>query len=280
MRRLASLLGLALVMVLLVIAGVASAADTCWTDPVTGQLKCSDSGTRPGSTDKTKPPPKDQPGPRYVYTVTDPVIGDCHYWSSVPGGFDTWDPFYDTDVLAAIILPRCPVVPNTPVDVPATAWDIFRSWTLDPPVPSLQPLEHGITGLPTFLASPEPVEITHAEILPDGRPLSVRARVLELRVDWGDSNSSTHDPSGADPYPDGAVTHTYRTKTCPPQYRAEHPSGGLCHPTLEFYTISAVHRWVGEYNVGSGWVQLGTLDQTASVPYDVDEVRGVPVATP
>jgi hypothetical protein len=208
------------------------------------------------------------------------VIGDCHYWSFIPGGFDTWDPFFDTDVLSAIILPRCPVVPNTPVDVPATAWAIFRSWTLDPPDPSLQPLDRGITGLPTFLASPEPIEITHAEILSDGRPLRVRARVQELRVDWGDDEFSTHQPSGAGPYPGGTVTHTYRIKTCPPQYRAEHPSGGLCHPTLEFYTITALYRWVGEYNVGFGWVQLGTLDRTASVDYDVDEVRGVPIATP
>jgi hypothetical protein len=76
------------------------------------------------------------------------------------------------------------------------------------------------------------------------------------------------------------VTHTYVTKTCPPQYREEHPSGGLCHPSLEYYTIVAIYRWVGEYDVGSGWVQLGTLDRTASLPYDVDELRGVPVPVP
>jgi hypothetical protein len=215
-----------------------------------------------------------------VYTSTDPVIGDCHYWSNTPGGLDAWSSLDDTAIIAAVTLPRCPAVAPPPVDVPATAWAIFRWWTLDPPAPSLQPLAHGITGLPTILASPEPVEINHAEILPDGRTLSVRARVRELRVDWGDDNSTTHDPSRADPYPGGAVTHTYRTKTCSPQYRVEHPSGGLCHPTLEYYTITALYRWVGEYNVGSGWVQLGTLDRTASVSYDVDEVRGVPVATP
>jgi hypothetical protein len=280
MRRSASLLGLTLVVMSLVIVEAASAADTCWTDPVTGQLKCTDSGARPGNTDKPKPPPKKQPGPRYVHVSTDPVIGDCHYWSNVPGGFDSWDPFFDTDVISAVVLPRCPAVAPPPVDVPATAWAIFRSWTLEPPVPSLQPLDHGITGLPTYLASPEPIEITHSETLPDGRPLSVRAHVRELRVDWGDGHHSAHDPLGADPYPGGAVTHTYRTKTCPPRYRAEHPSGGLCHPTLEFYTIAAVHRWVGEYDVGSGWVQLGSLDRTASVAYDVDEVRGVLVGTP
>ncbi|MDK1038922.1 MAG: hypothetical protein QGM46_07665 [Actinomycetota bacterium] len=81
-------------------------------------------------------------------------------------------------------------------------------------------------------------------------------------------------------YPAGIVTHTYRTKTCPPEYRETHPSGGLCHPTLEFYTITAVYRWVGEYNVGGGWIQIGTLDRTVSQPYDLDEVRGVPVPVP
>ena len=108
----------------------------------------------------------------------------------------------------------------------------------------------------------------------------MRARVAELRVDWGDDTRGTYNASGADPYPTGTVTHTYSTKTCPPEYREEHPSGGLCHATLEFYTITAIYRWVGEYDVGSGWVQLGALDRTASLTYDVDEMRGVPVPAP
>jgi hypothetical protein len=278
MRRTASVLGVAAIAAALLALPPVWAADSCWYDDI-GKLRCTDSGSTPGSSDEP-PSPQPRSGPRYVYVAVDPVIGDCHYWSTIPGGFDTWDPFYDSDVLAAIILPRCPVVPNTPVDIPATAWAIFRSWTLDPPAPSLQPLDHGITGLPSFLASPEPDEITHSEILPDGRPLNVRARVAELRVDWGDETFSTYESSDADPYPVGSVTHTYRTKTCTPEYRAEHPSGGLCHPALEYYTIGAVYRWLGEYNTGSGWVQLGTLDRAASVSYDVDEVRGVPVAVP
>jgi hypothetical protein len=280
MYRIASILVLSIAMLTGGLVASARAADVCRFDTVKNRVVCVDSGSRPGNTDNRKPLPKKQPGPRYVHVSTDPVIGDCHYWSNVPGGFDSWDPFFDTDVISAVVLPRCPAVAPPPVDVPATAWAIFRSWTLEPPVPALQPLDHGITGLPTYFASPEPIEITHAEVLPDGRPLSVRARVRELRIDWGDSSFSMHDASGANPYPGGAVTHTYRTKTCPPRYRAEHPSGGLCHPTLEFYTIAAVHRWVGEYDVGSGWVQLGSLDRTASVAYDVDEVRGVLVGTP
>jgi hypothetical protein len=278
MHRIASILGLIVAASLQLPTTAAIADDACVFDTVDNKLHCTESGTTPGGQRTSNPRPRERAGPRYIYTMTDPVVGDCHYWSNVPGGIDAWNSIYDTDVIAAAQLPNCPVVP--PVDAPATAWDIFRSWTLDPPAPALQPLDRGITGLPTFLASPVPVEITYAEILPDGRLLQVRARVSELRIDWGDTTRATFNPSSAGPYPEGTVTHTYRTKTCSAQYRQEHPSGGLCHPTLEYYTISAMNRWAGEYNVGSGWVLLGTLDRTASVAYDIDEVRGVPIPVP
>ncbi len=276
MRRTASILGL--VLGLASIPLTVNAGEACEVNVADGSIECTESGTAPGSTDRPTPRPRDRTGPQYIYTQTDPVIGDCHYWSNVPGGLDAWNALNDVAVIAAALLPVCPVVP--PVDVPATAWEIFRSSTLDPPVPALQPLDRGITGLPTFLASPVPAGITYAELLPDGRTLQVRARVAELHVNWGDGTRTVFDPSGADPYPDGTVTHTYTTKTCPRQYREEHPSGGLCHPTLEFYTIAAMNRWVGEYNVGSGWVRLGTLDRATALAYDVDEVRGVPVPVP
>jgi len=275
MRRTASILGLASLLVTVFV--VAAFADACWYNDF-GDLVCEDDGGSPGVPGDPVPDPTPRPGPRYVYTAVDAVIGDCHYWSDTPGGLDSWDSADDPAVIAANALPECPTVP--PVDAPGTAWSIFRSWTLAPPAPSLQPSDRGITGLPTFLASPEPAEINHSEILPDGRPLRVRARVAELRVDWGDTTRLTYDPSGADAYPDGTVTHTYRTKTCPPEYREEHASGGLCHPTLEYYTITAIFRWVGEYDVGSGWIELGTLDRATSLAYDVDEVRGVPVPSP
>jgi len=274
MRRAASLLGLVAVVLLVGAASPAGADDICEFDRIKNRVVCHDSGTTPGTPGNADP---DDRAPRYLYVITDAAIGDCKYWSYTPGGLDSWDPADDAAIIAANALPICPAVITPPVDVPATAWSIFRSWHLVPPTPSLQPTERGITGLPTFLASPEPIGITHSEVLPDGRMLRVRARVAELRVDWGDDSRDIHDPSGADPYPAGTVTHTYTTKTCPPEYRAEHPSGGLCHTTLEYYTITAIYRWVGEYHVGSGWLQLGSLDRTALLDYDVDEVRGVPV---
>lgn len=279
MRRVASFLGLATTLLMIGAVTPSMAADGCFYDEY-GDLDCSASGTTPGDPGDPSSDPDDRPGPRYVYVTTDAVVGDCHYWSGTPGGLDSWDPADDPAVIAANSLPECPVVITPPVDVPGTAWSIFRSWDLAQPAPSLQPASRGITGLPTFLASPAPLDIRHSETLPDGRPLRVRARVAELRVDWGDGTLNTHDPSGALAYPAGSVTHTYSTKTCPSDYREEHPSGGLCHPTLEYYTITAIYRWVGEYEVGSGWVQLGTLDRSASLPYDVDELRGVPVPTP
>lgn len=278
MRRTASILGLILVGLVMLQQASAGADEVCVFDPIHNVLDCHDSGTTPGTPGDPRPDP-DRTGPRYVYAATDAAIGDCHYWSNVPGGLDAWDPADDAAVIAANALPVCPGG-VAPVDVPATAWQIFRSWNLDPPDPSLEPAVRGITGLPTFLASPDPVAISHSETLPDGRPLQVRARVAQLRIDWGDDTRLVYDPTGADPYPTGSVTHTYRTKTCSAEYREEHPSGGLCHPTLEFYTITAIYRWVGEYDVGSGWVQLGILDRTVSVPYDIDEVRGVPVPAP
>jgi hypothetical protein len=278
MRRTASVLGVALILFGGLPTGPAVAAEICIVNPIDSTIECHESGTVPGTPDDPRPDP-DRTGPRYVYTATDAIIGDCHYWSNVPGGLDAWDPADDAAVIAANALPVCPGG-VAPVDIPATAWQIFRSWDLDPPDPSLQPLDRGITGLPTFLSSPDPVAISHSELLPDGRPLQVRASVTQLRIDWGDNTRLAYDPAGADPYPDGTATHTYRTKTCSAEYRDEHPSGGLCHRTLEYYTITAIYRWVGEYNVGSGWVQLGILDRAVSVPYDIDEVRGVPVPTP
>ncbi|MDK1019406.1 MAG: hypothetical protein QGD89_08395, partial [Actinomycetota bacterium] len=212
--------------------------------------------------------------------TTDARGVDCHYWSYRPGGLDSWDPANDPAVIAASSLPKCPVVIVPPVDVPATAWSVFRSWKLAAPRIGVQPADRGITGLPTYLATPAPTSISHNETLPDGRRLRVRAWVTELRVDWGDGTRRSYDPAGALTYPRGSVTHTYTVKTCPPDYRADHPSGGLCHPTLAYYTITALYRWVGEYDVGSGWVHLGILNRTASLSYDVDEVRGVPVPTP
>lgn len=257
----------------------AFASEDCGYNPSQGSIVCNPSGTidDPGSSGVPSGD-VDDPGLRYVYTDTDPVIGDCYRWSDVPGGLDAWDPANDPAVIAiTTTLPLCPAVPG--VDPEVRAWEIFRSWDLDPPDPSVSPEVTGVTGLDTHLAAIPPPVIVHSEVLPDGRALDVRARVAQLDVDWGDGTISTHAPSAASGYPDGSAVHVYTMKTCTAEYRSEHPSGGLCHPTLDAYTILVAHTWVGEYRVGSGaWTTLGALVRTASLAYDVDEVRGVPVA--
>lgn len=274
MRRTASLV--ALTLGLLAVSCWLSAAarsDDCYYDPGRGELICSPSGPGTPGPPGTDPPP-DRPPIRYVYTSTDPVIGDCYYWSRTPGGLDAWNPANDPAVIRITTsLPVCPVVPDDP---PATvAWRIFRSFPLALPSPTFEPPGSGITGLPTYLATPDPVDITHTELLPDGRMLDVTASVSALTVDWGDGATASFDSAEALAYPAGSVTHTYTTKTCDVTYRQEHPSGGNCHPTLEAYPVAATFTWAGRYRVGGAWIDLGTLDRTATVSYDVDEVQGV-----
>jgi hypothetical protein len=163
------------------------------------------------------------------------------------------------------------------VDVVATAWAIFRSWPLDEPIISLQPAGEGITGLPTYLATSTPDSITHAERLPDGRTLRVRAHVEHLDVTWGDGSIARYQPSGAAPFPSGVVTHTYLLKTCTDSYRATHPSGGLCHPLLDRYRITATFSWFAEYATNGTWLPLGSLNRSSVEDYSVDEARGVAV---
>ena len=212
----------------------------------------------------------DYVGPRWI--VDD---GDCYYfsWTAVAGGMDMLDTAYDSRVFALVrSKPRC-TWDTTDL---GEAWRIFRSFPLAKPTPSFNPEGGGITGYPTYLAATNPATINHSEALPDGRTFQVRAWVSTLNVDWGDGWALPHDPAHALPYPDGVVTHIYKTKTCPPDYRVTHPSGRNCHPTLEAYPVTATYTWCGEYRIGGGsWLPIGTLDLATTIAYDVDEVFGV-----
>lgn len=271
MRRSASALFLSIALAGSWWLAAGSYADDCRYDPERGKLVCSASGGSTNRSDTT--PPRERPPMRYIYEATDATGAPCYYWSPTPGGLDVWDPGNDPAVAAIVLTtPVCPVIVETPED---TAWRIFRSFALALPDPSLEPAAAGITGLPTYLATPGPPDITHVELLPDGRSMEVWAAARTLVVDWGDGTNGSFDAASALTYPSGAVTHAYATKTCNPTYRSEHPYGGNCHPTLEAYPITATFVWEGRYRIGGGWIYLGTLDRTATVLYDVDEVQGV-----
>jgi hypothetical protein len=220
---------------------------------------------------------------RYLATTEHPDSdGLCWFWSPTPPGLDAWSGANDQAILLTLwALPECPD-PEAPAAtlstewVVARAWEVFRSFPLAPPQPALQPPEHGITGLASYLSAPLPSRLSHAETLPDGRSLVVEARVTAAVVDWGDASPVLgYDPDALRPYPTGTARHTYRLKTCPPDYRSSHPSGGNCHPTLEAYPVEVTFRWTARYRLGGSWVDLGYLDRPAAVVYDVDEVVGV-----
>jgi len=239
-----------------------------------GAVVCDPSGRHDGETDSGDGADtggeRDWVGPRWV--VDD---GACYFfsWTAAPGALDMLDTAYDSRVFALVrSKPRCPWDTEDLGD----AWQIFRSFPLTKPDPEFNPTTAGITGYPTYLAAANPSAINHSEPLPDGRVFQVRAWVGALQVDWGDGWVLSHAPTLALPYPDGGVTHIYKTKTCPPDYRINHPSGPNCHPTLEAYPVTATYTWWGEYRIGGGsWIPIGTLDLATTVLYDVDEVFGV-----
>ena len=260
----------------------AAYADQCRFNPVENAIVCTASGGTPGTGSSGGGSGGGTSAPldpiRYVYTATDPSLGDCYYWSRVPGGIDAWDNSQNHLLIPITVgLPECPGLSAvlSPAEVAARAWEVFRAFPLAGPEPAFEPPEQGITGLPTYVSVIDPVPITHTETLPDGRTLEVRARAATLAVAWGDGGTDTYAPGEAAPYPTGAATHVYLLKTCSASYRAEHPSGGNCHPSLDEYAVSTTFTWSGDYTVGGGWTELGTLDLTTDIAYDVDEVQGV-----
>jgi hypothetical protein len=208
--------------------------------------------------------------------------GACWQWSRFPPGLDSADPSTDAQIIRAISrLVECVDEPGRAVGMPTSeierwAWEIFRRFPLDPPDIHLQPPGGGITGLASYAWAPVPGPLRHRELLPDGTTLEVHAVVASVRVDWGDGTpAENHPPERLRPRPGGAVAHVYRFKTCPAAYRSSHPSGPNCHPTLSAYTVELGFTWQASYRRDGAWNDLGRLDRSRAVDYDVDEVVGV-----
>lgn len=267
--------GCAVLMVLGAIPSQAMAAPECVRTPF--GIQCSASGstgstqtsTRPGVTRPSLPPL------RYLATAVDAVVGPCWYWSRYGPGYDSWDPARDQAIIfTRTFTPRCPDRRPTPpvstTTVIRLAWEVLRSFPLPPPTPSITPSPSGFTGIPSRLVVAPAPSFHHDERLPDGTTLRVRAQVAAVSVRWGDGSPALRYP------PAGAKEHTYGRKTCPPAYRIGHPSGGLCHPTLDAYPVDVGLVWVGEYFRAGRWTVLGEIERTTVIRHDVDEIIGVP----
>ena len=276
----AALLLLLLIPVALVASLPAGADEGCVVTPTGIDCSAAGSNTSAGATPGGAGPGRPL---RYLATTEHPGgTGLCWFWSPTPPGLDSWSTTNDQAILLTLwALPECPA-PEAPAVtlstewIVARAWEVFRSFPLAPPRPRLQPPEHGITGLPSYLSAPRPGRLSHGEVLPDERRLEVEARVTAVLVDWGDGSPVVgYDPAALLPYPAGTARHTYPLKTCPPDYRAGHPSGANCHPTLQAYPVAVTFRWTARYRLGGLWMELGDLDRSTVVAYDVDEVLGV-----
>lgn len=261
---------LIIIPIALALRTAARADDRCVVTP--SGIECSFGGGTTSTTVTTTQPPL-----RYL-VVSGSGSGTCWYWSRYPPGLDSLDPANDQAIIfTRAAYPRCVSTqpPTTTVDVTSTAWDVFRSWTLAAPSPRLRPTV-GITNLDTVLTTPRPPALHHRETLPDGRVLEVEARVVSIVIAWGDGTPTFgHDPAAV---ASGGTRHAYRVKTCPGDYRRNHPRGVACHPTLDAYPITVTHSWQGRYRTGGSWIVLGTIPRSTTRSYDVDEVYGVPVA--
>jgi len=249
------------------ILGMVPRAEADWCEYSIDGITCRFSGT---STATTLPPY------RYLRTRVDPVIGTCWYWSRYPPGLDGHNPAHDSLIIYTRFLnPECPATGSVVVDVSSRAWEVFRTFPLRAPVPSIRPTV-GITNLASIVTASRPTTLRHVETLPDGRVLEVEAYVGSIPIAWGDGTPVISYSASAT-FSDGAY-HAYALKTCPPDYRRTHPAGPNCHPSLEAYPVAVSFAWVGRYRTGGAWTVLGTLNRSASFQYDVDEVVGFPVA--
>jgi hypothetical protein len=257
------------VMVLLTATHASAQSHGCRYTP-SGHLTCKWSGETEGiSAKRTPPEPRPSGGP-WVRTGSDPLLGPCWFWSLSPPGLDSSKPINEGAIIAIVTSqPPC-----SGEEVAAQAWEVFRSFPLAAPEVTFQP-STGITGLDTYLSVARPSSIDWSGVLPSGIPAEVEASITNVRVDWGDGTERTYPLTDLDPYPKGSATHLYHFKTCPPEYRLSHPSGPLCHPSLEAYPITVTYRWFGRFRTGGVWVGLGVLERSASLSYDVDEVIGV-----
>ena len=212
---------------------------------------------------------------RYLATRNHALVGRCWFWSRYPPGLDAFNGANDEAIIRTRFEnPQCPAPGTVVINVTSRSWEVFRAFRLPIPTPRIRP-SIGITNLASLITTNRPTSLNHSERLPDRRLLEVQAYVGSVRITWGDGSSLSYSTTLA--YGAGAG-HAYALKTCPPQYRSQHPAGPNCHPTLERYPVTVSFAWTGRYRTAGGaWIVLGTVLRSASFTYDVDEVVGLPV---
>ena len=146
----------------------------------------------------------------------------------------------------------------------------FAQIQLKRPDVATTPVGIGYTGFPLVVEPAEELHIRSATTPPlsSGVTATVTANPLDIFIDWGDGSSESY-------LPDAAPDHIYELKTCPAEYRAQHPRGHLCHPTLDEYSIEITYRWSGIAVASWGTLDLGTRTTTTTITRDIDEIIGV-----
>jgi hypothetical protein len=212
------------------------------------------------------------PEPVTVYTAfgTLPDGGVCWYLTT-DETLAVHDPNAGahTDFYAGVVQAGNPQCPYTPEDL-ALIESTFASIALQSPVVTTTPDGIGYTGFPLGIEPIDPLPTLTATTPPlsSGVTATVTATPRDIRIDWGDGSDSAHLPTSV-------AEHTYELKTCPPDYRVEHPRGHLCHPTLEAYPIDIAYRWTGVAVAPWGSIGLGTRTTTSTITRDIDEIIGV-----
>lgn len=210
------------------------------------------------------------PAVRYVAAGTMPDGGLC-WWLSTSAADAVHDPGagWITEYYQDLIRNNNPQCPYTPADL-LLIESTYASISLPTPEVATTPAEIAITGFPLTIEPATDLQTLTATTPPlsSGVTATITASPFDIAVDWGDGSSSSTLPTAT-------PSHVYELKTCPPDYRIEHPRGHLCHPSLEEYPIEVRYRWSGIATAPWGSLDLGIRSSTSTIIRDVDEIIGV-----
>ncbi len=207
---------------------------------------------------------------RYVAAGTMPDGGLC-WWLSTSAADAVHDPNagWITQYYQDLIRNNNPQCPYTPADL-LLIESTYASISLPTPDVVTTPADIAITGFPLTIDPATGLQTLTATTPPlsSGVTATITATPFDIAIDWGDGSRTSALPTAT-------ASHIYELKTCPPDYRIEHPRGHLCHPSLEAYPITVSYRWSGIATAPWGSLDLGIRSSTSTIVRDVDEIIGV-----